>query len=420
MIGRVIGMLCAMTAAAAVGAADVSVSDCGAVGDGRTKDTAAIQTAIDRASAGGGGTVSLAAGTYLSGTIYLKSNVCLRLGPGAVLKGSPDLADYCAADAFPQNRASSKRGDNTSGGHLIVCANQSNVSIVGPGRIDGNGAAFMRDASGAHARSKAEIVGRPGQMVFFADSTDIRITDVEIADAPYWSCFLLNCDRVTVRGCFVHTSRRPHTYNGDGIDIDRCRWVTVSGCRIDTADDCITLRASSAARLKDPHDCAYVTVSDCNLSSSCNAIRPGVGEGSIHDAVFTGLTISDTRTAVNIVGAYVKGSRGPDIRGLRFENLRIDAEQFLKVHHMYARQAQFDDIVFRGVSGTVRARAAIRASVQRPFTRIRFEDVDLPCGYDAVNAETAVRGGTFAEVPLSESEKARISEEIEANGCLLY
>jgi len=82
----------------------------------------------------------------------------------------------------------------------------------------------------------------------------------------------------------------------DGIDIDRCQHITISDCRIDTADDCITLRASAANRLEKPQDCAYVTVNNCSLLTSCNAIRPGVGEGVVRDCVLSNLVISDTRT----------------------------------------------------------------------------------------------------------------------------
>ena len=402
-------------------AAVFDVRTYGAKGDGVAKDTAAIQKAVDAASAAGGGTVEFAPGTYLAGSIWLRDNVDFHLGPGATLKGSPDPADYCASNCCPQNAASPRSGDNTSGGHLLLGVGVKNVTLRGPGKVDGNSPAFILDAAGKPLKSKDDIVWRPAQMVWFVDSSDIRITDLELADSPYWSCFILNCDRVWIRGCYVHTERRRyHTFNGDGIDIDRSRWVTISDCRIDTADDCITLRASATKRLADPRDCAYVTVSDCNLSTSCNAIRPGVGEGRIHDAVFSNLTISDTRTAFNFVSSYGRLSRGADISGIRVQNVRVDSRLFLRMHHMYSTEGLFRDIVFDGVSGTVREPSRIYAKKTRPFENIAFRNVELPCGFVAFNADVRIDGGTFAPVELPAEERAKIEDNINSNRKLLH
>ena len=402
-------------------AAVFDVRTYGAKGDGMVKDTAAIQKAIDAASAAGGGTVEFAPGTYLTGSIWLRDNVDFHLGCGVTLKGSPDPADYCASNCCPQNAASSKRGDNTSGGHLLLGVGVRNVTLRGPGKVDGNSPAFLLDASGKRYPNNKAIPFRPAQMVWFVDSSDIRIADVELADAPYWSCFILNCDRVWIHGCYVHTERRRyHTFNGDGIDIERSRWVTISDCRIDTADDCITLRASAANRLADPHDCAFVTVSGCNLSTSCNAIRPGVGEGRVHDAVFSNLTISDTRTAFNFVSSYGPRSRGADICGIRIQNVRVDSTLFLRMHHMYSTEGLFRDIVFDGVSGTVREPSRIYAKKTRPFENIVFRDVELPCGFVAFNADVRIDGGTFAQVELPAEERAKIEEDIDNNRKLLH
>ena len=384
------------------------VRDFGARGNGSAKDTFAVQKAIDAATAAGGGEVLLPAGTYLCGTVYLKDNVDLHLAAGATLKGSPDRVDYCAADFTPQNWASPPNGDNTSGGHLLVAVGRQHVTVRGPGKVDGNGPAFLLDRDGKQWPNwKKGIPWRPGQMVWICDCEDVRITDVELADSPYWTCNLLNCERVTIRGCYVHNERKAfRTWNGDGIDVDRCRYVSISDCRIDTEDDCITLRASCGKRLLNPKDCAFVTVANCNLSSSCNAIRLGVGEGRIHDAAFSNLVVSDTGFAINCVGAYGKGNRGTDITGIRFSNLRIDARQFLWMHHRHATVAVFDDIVFDGVTGKVRLPSVIEMKATKPATRIGFVNVDLPMGVRVKNAETSFAGGTFREVvaPVSDAK----------------
>lgn len=393
----------------------------GAKGDGATKDTAAIQAAIDAANANGGGTVEFPVGVYLSGSIYLKDNVELHLETGATLKGSPDAADYCAADCCPQNYASPKNGDNTSGGHLILGVGVKNVTLRGPGKIDGNSSAFLLDKEGKPIKRNCNIVFRPAQMVWFVDSSDIRITDLELADSPYWSLFILNSERIWIRGCYIHTERRRfHTLNGDGIDIDRSRYVTISDCRIDTADDCITLRASGTKRLAKPQDCAYITVNNCNLSTSCNAIRPGVGEGNIHDAVLSNLTISDTRTAFNFVSSYSPKSRGAQISGIRISNVRVDSVFFLRMHHMYAVDTLFKDITFDGISGTVREPSQIRAKKTRPFENIVFRNVELPCGFINFNADVRLDGGTFKPVVMPAEERMRLENDFHNNRSLLY
>ena len=418
---RKLTVLLCFLASLAVQAMPLSVKDCGAVGDGVTLDTEAIQTAIDSVAAHGGGVVEVPAGVYLSGSVWLRDNINLHLNPGAVIKGSPDIKDYCAADCCPQNEADINCGDYMSGGHLILGVGVKNVSITGPGRIDGNSDAFMLDENGMRWSKKSKIPNRPGQMIWFVDSKDIRIRDVEIADSPYWSLFILNCERVLVDGCYVHTRRHDyHTYNGDGIDIDRCRYVTISNCRVDTSDDCITLRASTGRRLENPMDCEWVTVTNCNLSSSCNAIRLGVGEGNIHDAVFSNLTISDTNQAFNIVAAYGRGNRGTDIYGIRFNNIRVQAKELVRIHHMHSPAAMIKDIVFDGISGSVKYTSKLWAKQAAPFADIVFRNVDVPTDIECVNAQIKIEGGLLTKKKLSSKDlKARI-EGIESCKKLLH
>ena len=352
-----------------------NVRDFGAKGDGTAKDTAAIQAAIDAAA--GGGEVLLPAGVYLSGSLFLKSGVDFHLAEGATLKGSPDPADYNAPDVAPQNFGRLGQGDNTSGGHLLCCIEQENVTVRGPGKIDGNVGAFLKMPDGSHPKSKLQIPWRPSQMVWFVESRNIAIRDIELADAPYWSCFLHGCEEVTVERANIHTVRQPHTYNGDGLDIDSSRRVRVTGCRISTADDALTLRADGR-RLKRPGDCADVVVTDCTLSSDCNAIRLGVGAGHIHDCAFTDIRIEKTRYAVNAVGAWARvPTRGVDITNVGFTNLTVDAKGFCKFYYKTGTKSVFDGITFSHVRGRVRGPSIFEDTPQRPFLNLRFDDVRL-------------------------------------------
>lgn len=168
-------------------AATYDVKDFGAKGDGVTKDTMAIQAAIDAATSAGGGTVEVTAGTYLTGSIFLKDNVDFHIGAGAEVLASPDRADYNPTDVCPQNWKSVS--ESHEGGHLFLCVECKNVTLRGPGRINGNSKAFLLGPYGERYPER-NIPFRPAQMLFFCESQNIRVQDLELADASYWSCFV--------------------------------------------------------------------------------------------------------------------------------------------------------------------------------------------------------------------------------------
>jgi len=305
------------------------VRQSGAVGDGRAKDTAALQRAVDDCAAQGGGVVWVPAGTWLTGTIYLRSRVTLHLSAGATLLASPDREDYNADDVFPENSVFAR--EQVSGAHLIIAYRQKQVAIEGRGTIDGNGAAFFEplpaDATTTTYRRKERNFPirswRPGQMAFFCLCQDIAVQDVDLRNAPYWTLFFHGCRRVQARG--LRISNPPQTANGDGIDIDCCQDVTVSDCLIETGDDCLTLRANAAPLGDAAMDCAQVVISNCVLSSPCNAIRVGVGDGVVRDCLLSNIVVKESRTGISVVACYSERSaHGARLENLQFSNLTMD------------------------------------------------------------------------------------------------
>ena len=409
-------------AAAALAAGCVfDVRDYGAKGDGLAKDTAAIQQAIDAAERAGGGEVLLPAGTYLTGSIYLKDNVDFHLGAGALLQGSPDKEDYSPDDVCPQNWVSPS--ERASGAHLLLAIEKKNVCVRGPGRIDGSMRVFNLDASGKMyppaqdpetGRWHVGIPWRPAQMLYFVECENVRLEDLKLANAPYWSCFVFGCEDVWIRGLDVSTCRSPRTHNGDGIDIDSCLRVTVSDCHIRTTDDSITLRASNS-RLKKKRDCAYVTIQNCVLSSLCDAFRFGVGTGRIHDVTVTGCTIYDSRRAVDIVSSWSsKSEEGVSFENIRFHNLTVDAVDFCWIYPYFAKNAVVRNMTFDGVSGTVLSNSYVSATNGARFENIVFRNVELPGAIDVRDADVRIDGGTIRRV---ESDKSDLLSHRVPIGC---
>ena len=387
-------------------AAQIDVRTYGAAGDGVTKDTKAIQSAIDETERAGGGTVRVGNGTYLTGSLYLKSGVDLFLD-GATLKGSPDKEDYNAVDVCPQNWSS--KAESASGAHLLMCIAQTNVTVRGTGRIDGNCTAFLLGPDGKPwPGGQGRIPWRPSQMLYFVESASVRVEGVSLVDSPYWSCFFHGCTNVVAKNLHVRTRREPfHTHNGDGIDIDCCEDVEVSGCDINTADDSITLRAD-VARLKRPRPCSRIRVSNCRLSSACNAVRVGVGDGEVRGATFRDIEIYDTRTAVDFVSSWRRGGRGVAMDGISFDGMKVEAVLFCRISPSFAKETRIGNIRFANVTGRTECASWITGRPKSAVGAILFDNVNLPHGVVCLNApNVCVTGGIFERiVPAAETAAA--------------
>jgi Glycosyl hydrolases family 28 len=245
----------------------VSITDHQAIGDGKTLNTRAIQSAIDAAATpGGGGHVVVPPGTFVTGTLHLHSNLWLELRPGAVLAGSPRIGDYQELEAGFQK--------DLQPFHLLVIRDAENVRITGPGRIEGSGPAFWEPEPTPSGWFR-ELARRPSPLIVCTDCHRLIWDGIEITNSPGWTLHLKRCDDVQVRGVSIRNNLfGPNT---DGIDIDGCRDVRVSDCLIVAGDDAIVLKTTPDSR-----SCERVTVTNCVISTHCRALKLGAHE-SFHD-----------------------------------------------------------------------------------------------------------------------------------------
>lgn len=266
-------LTCLLATSSVLGAeALYDVRDYGAKADGKVLCTVAIQKAIDECAKAGGGTVYLPPGAFLSGTIYFKTGVTLNLAAGCTLLGSADLKDYPVT--LPALRSYT---DNYTDKSLIYGEKVERVGIMGKGTIDGQGASF-----------KGPYKVRP-YMIRFIECRNVTVKDVTIRNSPMWVQHYLACDDVRITGIIVRSTVNA---NNDGIDIDSCRRVIISDCNIESGDDAIVLK-STTARI-----CTDVAVSNCVLSTRCNALKMGTeSNGGFQNIAITNCVIYNTRLA---------------------------------------------------------------------------------------------------------------------------
>lgn len=231
----------------------INVLDIGAKPDGKFLNTSIIQKAIDQCSISGGGEVVFPPGKYLSGSIILKSGVCLNLKNGACLLGSTSIEDY---KKIKPDYVALRTGQQTR--QLIFAEGQTDIGIVGQGTIDGQGKAFVRNGND-------EGILRP-HTIQFINCRNVKIEGVYMTNSGAWMQHYLACDNLQIKGIRIYNHCN---YNNDGIDIDGCHDVIISDCIVDSDDDGICLKSTS------PRLCRNVTINNCIVHSHCNSLKLG-------------------------------------------------------------------------------------------------------------------------------------------------
>jgi len=240
------------------GARVYNIADFGAVGDGNTLNTTAVQKAIDTCTTDRGGTVVVPAGDFVIGTIELKSNVSLRIPAKGRLLGSAKIEHYKAGNGIPPGNGNIV---------MISAANAENISLEGPGTIDGNGAKFFTghgDMTGPGQNSAEGYYQRPHLLIFHR-CRNLVIRDVFLTASAYHCARILECQRVNIDAVRIHNRVN---LNNDGFHINSCRYVHMINCDVTCQDDACALFGSNE----------FVTVTNCTFSTRWSVFRFGGGE----------------------------------------------------------------------------------------------------------------------------------------------
>jgi polygalacturonase len=390
-----------------------NIKNYGATGDGHTLDTKGINNAIAACVKAGGGTVLIPAGTFVTGTFQLYSNINLVLGSGAIIKASENEDDYLMQADYGFN--GSGAGGKRLG--LIFADHAENVSITGSGVIDGNAAAFfymdsvqvsgpedrkyarqgknyMNPAGGnkeAPVMWKGDYAKRPGTQLIFHVCKKVTVKDIIIRNANDWTFDLNACDNVKVLGITIDNDMR--IPNSDGIDMYDSRNVIIADCDIRAGDDGIAVVSTS-----------NVSVTNCNITSRSCGIR--IGYNGFNDNDSGDLLFDNIRIYGSNRGIGIFQRRKGNISNMLFSNMIIDTRLYPgewwghgEPIHISAlpglgskevgtlSNIRFTNIIGRGEEGIV-----LWGSDESTLIDIRFENVRLTLTRGAF---TDINGGNF-------------------------
>lgn len=289
----------------------ISILETGAIPDGKTLATAAIQKAIARCAEAGGGRVVIPAGRFLTGMVRLRSNIELHLSRGSVLLASSDPDDSKPWTSLERSGDHWRQAE-TSAWHLILAEDCTDIALTGPGALDGQGHLHYPEIPHGEIgwpRSYHSDGRRPGALVQLTRCARVKICDVQLGNVANWTMHLYDCDHVRIRDLLIlNPAEAP---NADGIDLTGCHWVTISGCHIDTCDDAICLKTMPHSRT-----CENVTVLNCVLRTSCAALKLGAGESfqDMRNVVFSSCTVSGSSRGIALYS----------LEGAVLENISVD------------------------------------------------------------------------------------------------
>jgi polygalacturonase/pectin methylesterase-like acyl-CoA thioesterase len=460
------------TLTAGQGRGQYNVRDFGAVPDGQTNDTAKLQAAIDACGAGGGGTVVVPPGNYVTGTLWMRSNVTLDIESGATLLGSQNAEEY------PQ-WTSQWEGKKAVGGRAAMICGEGleNVSLVGHGVIDARGQ-FWWDMAHKNRDAVRPLLFR------VVDSKHVHVSGLTFKNSPMWTISPLACEDVSIDG--IDIENPVHSPNTDGIDPDSCNNVHVSNCTISVGDDCVAIKSGTEMDGRAQHTpCENITFTNCTMfhghagialgSETSGWIRNVVISNCVFVGTDRGLRFKSRRgrgggiedvSADNIImdgvlcpiamnlfyapGAakgdkkiaeqdvsYPVDESTPRFRRFRFSNISAKNAQYAAAFLLGLPEMPIDDVTFQNVSlymdvantkaGTPEMAPGMKAVVRAGFlaanvTNLRLAD-SVICGQlSSAILLNNVRGATLSEVRFLTSTSdplvaLRNSRDVYFRGC---
>jgi len=322
--------LSALPALAATKVCDVKKF--GALGDGTTKDTAAIQKAIDTCAANkNGGTVEVPAGTYVSAPISLKSNITLHLQKDATLLGSPDHGDYPVITELRQSGLQA----------LVSAVNAANVSITGEGTIDGNGASWwqlmrsapsstpagssvqaQRGAPSSSAAAGSGVPARPAgrpRLVVFDHCKHVVLTGVNVKNSPSWTVVPYYSDDVVIRNVRI-TATIPSP-NTDAIDPFSSSNVVIDHVYSDVGDDNVAIKSGEPNSPGPDDPSKNITITDCTFEHGHGLSIGSEIAGGVQNVHVERVTFKGTDQAIRI---KANRDRGSDVSNISFKDITMD------------------------------------------------------------------------------------------------
>jgi exo-poly-alpha-galacturonosidase len=293
-----------------------NILDFGAKDDTSVKNTRAIQSAIDACTAGG--TVYIPKGVFVSGALFLKSNMTLHIDSGAVLKGSVDVADYLPMtlnrfEGWELKTYASLLNAGTLNRNGTY--NVSNLRITGGGTISGGGRKL------GDAMIKANGMRSRGRLICLVNCRDVSISNLTIKEPPCWTIHYIYSDNVTCHDLNIITT---NIRNGDGIDPDSSTDSYIFNCTFDTGDDCIAIKSG-----KNPEGYFVAKPTKNVRITNCNFKRGhGISIGSEMSGGVSDVLVQDCNAGVLLHGMQIKGTKD---RGGYIKNVTVADCQLLQI-----------------------------------------------------------------------------------------
>ena len=270
-----------------------NVRDYGAKGDGNALDTDAVQAAIDACTHDGGGTVLVPSGTFQIGTVELKSNVTLHIAASGKLFGSADGRQYHAVDAIPLSGDTTLNDGNWA---LLFAVDAKNVTLEGPGLIDGQGFQFHSPVRGTPPPSGLDGNSRPYHLLAYR-CEGLIVRNIDLLDCAYHSLRIIQSKRVHMDGIYIHNRVNG---NNDGFHFISSQYVTVTNCTVLSQDDACALFGS----------CKFVTITNSVFSTRWSVFR--FGGGFVENIAISNCVL------YQVYGCPIKFQGNP---GSRYENI---------------------------------------------------------------------------------------------------